>query len=108
MLFLEFYCILVTLLLIFGIIYIVYRHKTKVRTSVLYVADLTEIIVRNLKTYNNEMEQLVRQFHSLRMLTKDICKQLGIENVMDEYTKIKFEKVREADDEDDEIGSFSE
>lgn len=100
MLFLEFYCILVTLLLIFGIIYIVLRHKEKVRNSVLYVADLTEKIVRNLKTYNTEIEQLIRQLHTMRVLTKDISEQLGIENNMDEYTKIKFEKVGE--DQDDE------
>lgn len=98
MLFLQFYCILVTILLLMMVLYTVLRHKEKVRRSVLYVADLTEKIVRNLKTYNTEVEQVVRQLHTMRILVKDISSQLGIENNMDEYTKIKFEKVGRDDD----------
>lgn len=86
------YAITVTFLLIIMAAYIIYRHKTNVKGSILYTGEIVEKIIDDLKTYQVEVNQFKRVLLNVRTVTADIAKQLNIKEQLPDVTFIKFEE----------------
>jgi len=79
---LEMYCILITIILLTIIGYLIYVHKIRHIGDSEEVLKLTEKMNNNLKVYNKELNQIIRQMHTLRLFLLDITKEFDVENVM--------------------------
>lgn len=92
---LEIYCIFITIILLTIIGYLVYIHKIKHIGDTNFNYELTEKMNNNLKVYNKELKQVIRQMHTVRIVLLDITKELNIESVLGEC-EIKFEEGEES------------
>lgn len=89
------YSLVTTCILIFIITYEAYRHKNYTRKKIILMKDALDQVNQCIKTYNTEMEQLIRTLHNVRIMVKDISISLNIKNEMEEYTHIKFERIED-------------
>lgn len=84
------YSIFVTIIVIAIIGYLIYEHKTRHIGDSKFNYELTEKMNNNLKVYNKELGQLIRQMHTIRIHILDVTKELDIENVLGDC-EVKFE-----------------